>query len=258
MEFRQGNVEADGFIVRYWEAGQGRPVIMLDQAGWRDTPLHEALAEKYRIFALELPGTGDYAANMVSKSIKDLASVAAGAAASLASDRYTLIGTSYGAHIALWQTLTFPEQVEALILISPTAIKPLGSSETTTQKFHDSMFAHIETSKRFVPMPADVFVKESRLMGRLKIGIHDFEVESQLADIHCPTLAIFGKDDRLVSSEAARIYREKIPNCNIAIAYDAGHCIVGDRPEALINSVIDYAEHWETFIVGHKSGIINP
>ena len=70
MEFRQGNVEADGFIVRYWEAGQGRPVIMLDQAGWRDTPLHEALAEKYRIFALELPGTGDSAANMVSKSIK--------------------------------------------------------------------------------------------------------------------------------------------------------------------------------------------
>ena len=67
MEFRQGNVEADGFIVRYWEAGQGRPVIMLDQAGWRDTPLHEALAEKYRIFALELPGTGYSAANMVSK-----------------------------------------------------------------------------------------------------------------------------------------------------------------------------------------------
>ena len=62
----------------------------------------------------------------------------------------------------------------------------------------------------------------------------------------------------MVAPEAARVYREKIPNCNIALVYDAGHCIIGDRPEALLNAVIDYAEHWETFIIGHQTGLINP
>ena len=53
--FREGQVEAGGFSVRYWEAGQGRPVVMLDSTGWRRSMLHDALAEKYHIFSLELP-----------------------------------------------------------------------------------------------------------------------------------------------------------------------------------------------------------
>ncbi len=232
---------------------------MLDQTGWHDTPLHEALAEKYQVFSLELPGMGDSNVNTDSQSVGDLASVVAGTASALTSERYTLIGTSFGAHVALWQAVQSPDQVEALILVSPAAIKPQwGTAETTAQEFHDSMFAHSENAQKFSPLAPDVFAKESELLRRLKVGGHDAEAESRLADIHCPTLAIFGKNDRLVSPEAARVYREKIPNCNIAIVYDAGHCIVGDRPEAMVNSVVDYAEHWETFIVGHQSGVINP
>ena len=71
-------------------------------------------------------------------------------------------------------------------------------------------------------------------------------------------MAVFGLNDRLVSPEAARVYREKIPNSNIAIVYDAGHCIIGERPEALLNLVADYAEQWETFIIGRQTGVINP
>ena len=120
------------------------------------------------------------------------------------------------------------------------------------------MFAHPENADLHKPLSAEIFAKESALMSRLNSGDHDSEVEDRLGDIHCPTLAVFGQEDRLVSSEAPRIYREKIPNCNIALVYDAGHCIIGDRPEALRNTVLDYAEHWETFIVGHQTGVINP
>ena len=259
MEFKQGRVEAGVFSVRYWQAGQGRPVIMLDQTGWRDTPLHQALAEKYQVFSLELPGMGESDVNTVSQSVGELATVAAHAAAALTKERYTIIGTSSVAHVALWQAIQSPDQVEALILVSPTVIKPaVGDGGVTAQQSHDSMFAHRANAQKFAPLNTDAFTKELELMRRLKVGVHDAQAESRLADVHCPTLAIFGRNDRLVSPEAARVYREKIPNCNIAIVYDAGHCIVGDRPEALVNSVVDYAEHWETFIVGHQSGVINP
>ena len=62
----------------------------------------------------------------------------------------------------------------------------------------------------------------------------------------------------MVSSEAARIYREKIPNCHISFVYDAGHLILLERPEALIDVVTDYVERRETFIVGRHSSMINP
>ena len=40
-------------------------------------------------------------------------------------------------------------------------------------------------------------------------------------------LVLFGSEDKMVAPEAARIYRERIPNSNIAFVYDAGHLIEG-------------------------------
>ena len=259
MGFQEKLVEADGFSIRYWEAGQGRPVVMLDRTGYRDTLLHDALAEQYRVLSLELPGAGDSTANPVSKSVGDLAATMAKAAAAITTERYTLIGTSFGAHVALWQAIQSPDQVEALILVSSTAIRPQEvPAGASTADVHKLMFAHPENAEKHAPLSSEIFAKESELVGRLTSGARDAEVEARLADIHCPTLAVFGQEDRFVSPEAPRVYREKIPNCNIALVYDAGHCIVGDRPEALRNTVLDYAEHWETFIVGHQTGVINP
>jgi len=259
MPFQEKRVKADGFSIRYWEAGQGRPVVMLDPTGWQDTPLHQALAEKYRVFALELPGTGDSPANTVSGSIAELAGTVAKAAASLTSERYTLIGSSFGASVALWQTLLVPEVVEALILVSPKAIRPQQvPAAATAADGHRMQFAHEENAQKQSPLSQDVYDKESDLAQRLGIGVHDSEAESKLGDIHCPTLAVFGQEDHFVTPEAPRVYREKISNCNIALVYDAGHCILGDRSDALVNAVVDYAEHWETFIIGHQSGLINP
>ena len=263
MAFEEKQVEADGFSIRYWEAGEGRPVVMLDRTGWRSTMLHDALAKTYHVFSLELPGTGGSPVNTASRSVRHLAAAAAKAASALTfdltSEKYTLIGTSFGAHVALWQTLQSPEQVEALILISPTVIKPQDvPAGATAQDVHRLMFAHPEHAEKHAPLSPEVFAKESELARRLGSGLHDGEAEARLGDIHCPTLAVFGQEDRLVSQEAARVYREKIPNCNIAIVYDAGHCIIGDRPEALVNTVVDYAGQWETFIVGHQTGVINP
>ena len=257
--FTEGRVAADGFSIRYWEAGEGRPVFMLDSTGWRRSMLHDALAEKYHIFSLELPGLGDSPVNTRSQSIGELANTAAIAASALTSERYTVIGTSFGAHVALWQTLQKPDPVEALILISPTAFRPQNiSADATALEAHQLMFAHPENAQKHPPIAGEIFAKESELARRLISGVHDREAEARLGEIRCPTLAVFGLNDRLVSPEAARVYREKIPNSNIAIVYDAGHCIIGERPEALTNAVADYAEQWETFIVGRQTGLINP
>ena len=84
------------------------------------------------------------------------------------------------------------------------------------------------------------------------------ELESQLPEIQCPTLAVFGQADDTIDPVAPSIYRSSIPNCNVAFVYDAGHDIAAERPQALLNLVADYLERRETFIVQNRTGAINP
>ena len=62
----------------------------------------------------------------------------------------------------------------------------------------------------------------------------------------------------MVATEAASIYRREIPNSNLSIVYDAGHLIEAERPDALVNVVVDYVERRETFVVSRESRVVNP
>ena len=93
------------------------------------------------------------------------------------------------------------------------------------------------------------------IVGRSDAGA-DSELQNQISQIQCPTLVVFGQEDPLAAS--ASVYRERIPNCNIAFVYDAGHDIPAERPQALLNLVADYLERRETFIVQNRSSVISP
>jgi pimeloyl-ACP methyl ester carboxylesterase len=255
-------VEVDGFRIRYWESDPPQPVgavVMLAAMTWGLSMLRDALAQTYRVITLELPGFGQSPANARSQSVQELANTVAQAAALVAPETYTLIGTSFGAHVALWQTLQSPAKVEAIVLIAPTALLPAagplaGTPEDTAKR----LFAHPEKARGFASVDPAIIVKERALVQRLTGGMHDAEAERRLGEIPCATLVLFGSEDKMVAPEAARIYRARIPNSNIAFVYDAGHLIEAERPEALVNAVSDYVELWETFIVGRQTGLINP
>ena len=260
--FREGHLEAEGLRVRYLEAGPPQPagaVVMVDSMTWGLTRLHHALAQKYRVVAFELPGVDGSPDRTGSRSVKDLASILTKGVAKVVAEKYTLIGTSIGANVALWQTLQSPDQVEALIMISPTAILPAGGpAPGTPAEVAKRLFAHPENIQGFPSGEAATVARERALVQRIMGAAHDTEAESKLSEIQCATLVVFGLQDKLVAPEAGGIYREKIANSNLSIVYDAGHVILAERPVALINAVADYVERRETFIVGRGSSIINP
>ena len=258
-DFAEGHVEVDGFRIRYRQAGQGETVVMLDSSVWGWSPLNDALAQSYRVIVFEVPGMGLSSPNATSESVKDLANIMAQTVAAVAPGNFTLIGTSFAANVALWQALLTPDPIEALVLISPTSIKPVsGSSSGTPEELKARLFAHPENVPELPLGDSEILAKEQALALRLGGATHDTEVEGKLGDVRCATLIVFGLADKTVESAAAAIYREKIPNSNVSIVYDAGHVIVADRPEALIDAVSDYVERRETFIVGRQRRIINP
>jgi pimeloyl-ACP methyl ester carboxylesterase len=259
---KEDHVEVDGFHIRYWQSGPPRPVgavVMLEGMTWGLARLRDALVQKYRVIVLELPGFGASPANTRSQSVQELANTVAQASAQVVPEQYTLIGTSFGANVALWQTLQAPDKVEALVLIAPTAIRPAaGPLVGTPEAMARQLFAHPEKARGLASVDPAIVAKEQALVQRLTGGGHDTEAERRLGEIPCATLVLFGSEDKMVTPEAARLYREWIPNSNIAFVYDAGHLIEAERPEALINAVSDYVALRETFIVGRQTGIINP
>ena len=252
-------MDVDGFRIRYMEAGQGNQVVILESATWGFSKVRDALSQNYRVVAIDLPGFGRSSANTRSQSVPELAQTATKAVDQIVSGKFTLIGTSFGANVALWQTLQAPDEVECLILISPTAIrlKESAAAPTPEESFRD-LLAHPENAPGLMGIDPSLWAKEQELVRRLKGQTHDAAAENKLSEIRCPTLVVFGVNDKTVATEAARIYGEKIPNSNISFVYDAGHLIEAERPEALIDAVSSYVEHRETFIVGRESHLINP
>jgi pimeloyl-ACP methyl ester carboxylesterase len=127
VAFKEGFVQADGFRIRYMEAGEGPPLVHLHGAGGlRLNQAHELLARQFRVIAFEMPGFGAEE-NQRSRDMPELAATMAKAAQALGFEHFNLMGTSFGGKTALFLALQSPELVRALVLEAPAAIRPEGT-----------------------------------------------------------------------------------------------------------------------------------
>jgi pimeloyl-ACP methyl ester carboxylesterase len=217
-EFTENFVEADGFRIRYVEAGQGRSVVWLHGAGGLHLKAgHHLLAATHRVIGIEMPGFGDSAVNQRHQTAHDMAATLAQAIAALGLDQYALWGTSFGARIALWLALETPRAIDKIVLEAPMAILPEGHP----------------TAK-------------------------DAELEQRMPEIQTPTLVLIGTRDTVVAPDFGREYMRLLPNCNFMLVYDAAHEIASDRPEAFVETIWDYLKRGDAFVVGQRSTVIYP
>lgn len=259
--FRADFVEADGFRIRYFESGQGEPLICLHGAsGPRLTRTHDLLAESYRVILLELPGWGDSPVNDRSRSVSDLALTVAEAIRRLGIDRYHLWGHSFGGRVACWLAVQAGDGLESLVLFAPAAIMPEDwvSPSVSADQRASVVYAHPD---RYPPVrvldPAQ-HAKQRAILERLRRPGRDRDLEGQLATMTVPTLVLFGTEDRVIPPEMGRIYREIVPSCHFVLIYDAGHDMDVERPEAIASVVSDFLERHEQFVVTRTSSLIHP
>jgi pimeloyl-ACP methyl ester carboxylesterase len=259
--FREGYVEADGFRIRYMEAGEGSTVVHLHGAGGlRLTRGHDLLSRQFRIIVFEMPGFGTSPENNRTRDVPELAATMAKAIAALGLDQFNLMGTSFGGRTALWLAAQQPEQVRSLVLEAPAAIRPAGSQPPagSPEEMARRLYAHPE---RVSPMPMpDPAVREqqARLVARLRGPDRDPELEARLQRLAVPTLVLFGTVDRVIPPDMGHFYKELMPNCNLVFVYDAGHAISADRPEAFAEVVADFIERREAFVISRTETVIHP
>jgi pimeloyl-ACP methyl ester carboxylesterase len=259
--FSEASVSADGFTIRYREAGTGAPLVCLHGAGGlRLSGAHDILAQTRRVIAFEIPGFGASPENTRSQSLEALAGTMNAAAAALGIDRFDVMGNSFGAKLALWMAIVAPDKVESAVLIAPAAIRldPPPVRISAHENPEALLFAHPERQPATEPVPPEIHAKQRALVGRLIGPPRDATFEARLATLDAEVLALFGTEDRVTPPQAAHLYREIIPKCHLTMVYDAAHAVDAERPEAVASVVEDFLTHHEGFLVRRTSGVIHP
>jgi pimeloyl-ACP methyl ester carboxylesterase len=243
------------------EAGQGAPLVHLHGAsGLRLTPGHDLLTRQFRVIAFEMPGFGQSPENTRTQNMPELAATIAKAVENLGIDSFNLMGTSFGGRTALWLALQQQEQVLALVLEAPAAIRPEGAQPPSgsPEEMARRLYAHPERMPQMPPPDPAVQAKTRQLVGRLRGPDRDTNFERQLAGLSTPTLVLFGTADQIIPPDMGHLYKELIPNCHLVFVYDAGHAISTERPEAFTEVVADFLERHEAFVISRTPTVIHP
>jgi pimeloyl-ACP methyl ester carboxylesterase len=255
-------VDADGFRVRYLEAGPaaGEPLIVLHGAGGpRVTRAQELLAAGRRVIVLELPGFGQSEPNGRTGSAREMAATVASVAAGLGLDAIDVLGTSMGGVVALWLTVDSPDRVCTLVLEAPGAFRPDAppprddSPEVQARRFN----VHPERLRPVAPPDPALAERRWPLVMRLMGPAYDEELAGLIADVTVPALVLYGTRDGVFPPGQGAIYQRLMPNAFFNYVYDAAHDIQGDRPEAFASLVSDFLTRQGGFLVGENSSLIS-
>jgi proline iminopeptidase len=127
---RDGTIARPGFDLHYRVFGQGKPVLVLSGGPGFDCdyvePVARALASSNLTILVELRGTGRSRPPEINRRTINLKLYLADLEAlreSLKLERWTVLGHSAGANLAMNYAIAFPARVEALVLVDSGPVR---------------------------------------------------------------------------------------------------------------------------------------
>ncbi|WP_460062509.1 alpha/beta fold hydrolase [Streptomyces sp. YKOK-I1] len=261
--FTTHSVEADGFTVRYHEAGEGVPLVVLHGAGGPALSFAlDLLAERFRVLLLEMPGFGEQP-NDRHRSLAEMAATVDAVTAALGLDAYHLLGTSFGGAVATFLALEHPQRLVSLVLEAPATFRE-GETRPSPDLPPDEMRRMFRRNPERVPAwrPPDPagMARSWPLVGRLLGALphRDERVVARLAECQVRTLVVYGDCDGVIPPENGRTFKAAMPNCNFVLIHRAAHDAQADRPEAFADLVGDFLSRGWAFLLPEESTLINP
>lgn len=169
-----------------------------------------------------------------------------------APDTFILIGFSLGGFVAREIVRLAPERISGLVLMNSSARPPrpeiakrnaflIGhtkergfrglSSDAVKKAFHpdlrDDAALTQEIKDMALRMGGDAFIRQ--------LSIQRPDRRADLADIACPTLVIWARQDELRSLKESEEMAEAIPGAKLEIIEDCGHMTPMEAPSAVLD-----------------------
>lgn len=268
---RECFVDIDGVRLRYLEAGDGPPLLLLHGLGQSSTAWNrslDALAADHRAIALDLPGFGGsaipddapfgprYFRTIVTRFLE-----------SMSLDRIDAVGHSAGALALVLSALEAPDAFRRLVLVDPAGFTPvpnglLGTAALSLFRllvlvprtrpvtralyataFSDPQLADEETIEEIVTRHHDPKVK---VAARRAFSKHfDFckrlgPFHRRLSELNHRTLVIWGRDDRLFRSTDAAVAERVLQRGRIEVIDRCGHCPQIEQPARFTELVLEF------------------
>lgn len=246
-------IVVDGLLTKYELTGKGKLVLLLH--GWGDSAqglagLQKALAERYQVLALDLPGFGG---TQAPTEVWDLDNYAAFVHATLTKlelkQPYGLIGHSNGGALAIRAVSLGQINPQKLILLAASGVRnvqygrrlvlkliaktgdlaTIWMPERYRQTLRQSLYGVAGSDMLVMPELEETFKKTVRQ-----------DVQADAATIRIPSLLIYAADDRAVPVTDGQRYHELIKGSQLEVISDAGHFVHVDQPDQVIKLVEEF------------------
>jgi len=275
-------VDINGLQVHYKIVGQGAPTLVLLHGlaasvfSWREVmePLAESLASEIGTviafdrpaFGLtERPVPGEWKGESPYRAEAQV-ELTVGLLDELGVERASLVGNPPRGTTAMLTALTYPQRVQALVLVDPAVYGHGGSLSLV------SFLANTPQMQRIGPLVArrirswgidfarsawhdpsqitpevwEGYLKPlqaknwDRALWELTRASRSHNLGGRLAEIRMPCLVITGDDDRIVPTEQSIRLADELPNAELVIIPDCGHIPHEECPEPFLQAVTDF------------------
>jgi pimeloyl-ACP methyl ester carboxylesterase len=227
---------------------------------------------KHRVITLDLPGFGHSPMPAEQITISGYARLLDRLLDTLEVDAAAVVGNSMGGFVAAELAIAFPQRVERLVLVSAAGISTFGNrggtravpvlqrterilaaytawmaskSDTVTRRprLREATLSVVARHPGRLPAP----LAAELLRGAGKPGFIqglqanlDYDFRERLPEIACPTLIVWGDEDRLITVRDADVFAELIPNSQKVVLADTGHIAMIERPGAFNELLSDF------------------
>lgn len=246
-------IDVAGVETHLFRAGAGPPLVYLHgvaPAGeW--LPVHAELARQFTVFAPDHPGFGNTERPEWLEEMDDLVLHYEELFRLLELKRPALVGFSLGGWIAAEFAVTYPDRLQALVLLNAAglhldaALMPdlaaLKGEELSRTIFHDpaAAQAYFEARKR----PRERLKLYGAMTTAALLAWNPWfnpRLPRRLRRIQAPTLALWAEHDRLIPPAYGEAYRSAISGAWLEILPDCGHMAPVERPEAVARAVCSF------------------
>jgi pimeloyl-ACP methyl ester carboxylesterase len=219
-------------------------------------------ARDHRVIAMDLPGFGHSPMPREKITISAYARILDELLENLGVSAAALVGNSMGGFVSTELAIAFPQRVERLVLVSAAGIStyrhpgverawpylrrlaPMvalytgwtaAQSDWVTRRPGLRNLTLGLVTRHPGRLPAALAAEQLRGAGKpgfmqaLQANI-DYPIEERLPEIACPTLIVWGAEDKVIPVADADVFERLIPNSRKVIFEDTGHVAMLERP----------------------------
>jgi pimeloyl-ACP methyl ester carboxylesterase len=244
-------LQVGGRRVNVVELGSGPPLVFVHglSGSWQNwLEQLPVFARDHRVVAFDLPGFGASEMPDWPISISGDARWLDALYDALGIDAAAVVGNSMGGFIGAELAIAFPSRVERLVLVSAAGLtldKRLAAYAAWLGTRSDEL-ARRPRARRMIfglvahrpdLLPAPLVAEQIRGSGKPGFvpaldALTSYPIRDRLPEIGCPTLIVWGTEDRLVPVRDADEFARLIPNARKVVWPQTGHMAMLERPAA--------------------------